>query len=69
MSKLYHELNRRNVFKTIGVYGAAEWKWDIDVGRTISIRLVSNLEGDFEMDNEKFFTKFNRSEKHKALDY
>ena len=50
--------------------GTAEgaFKWDIDANRVISFRLVSNLEGDFEMDNEKFLTKFKRSEKHKALD-
>ena len=51
--------------------GTAEgtFKWDIDSSRIVSVRMVSYLEGNFEMNNEKFFTKFNRSEKHKVLDY
>ena len=33
------------------------WKWDVEAGNVISARSISNLQGDFEMDDETFSSK------------
>jgi len=50
--------------------GAADgmWKWDVESGCFLSLRVVSKLQGDFEMDDETFFTKLSRTELHKLLE-
>ena len=45
----------------------AIWKWDIENNGVISIRSISNLKGDFQMDDETFFTKLSREETFKLL--
>jgi len=44
-----------------------KWKWDVGAGRIISVRIKSNLKGEFKMDDETFFTKLTRDEIHKFL--
>ncbi len=44
-----------------------KWKWDVGAGRIISVRIKSNLMGEFKMDDETFFTKLTRDEIHKFL--
>ena len=44
-----------------------KWKWNIEGGGIISVRQVSNLQGDFEMDGETFVTKLSRNEYSKLL--
>jgi len=43
------------------------WKWDVEAGNVISARSISNLQGDFEMDDETFFSKLSREETFKLL--
>ena len=44
-----------------------KWKWDVASGRIISVRITSDLQGDFKMDDETFFTRLTRDEIHKLL--
>jgi len=44
-----------------------KWKWDVGAGRIISVRIKSNLKGEFKMDDETFFTKLTRDESLKLL--
>ena len=44
------------------------YKWDVESNEVISIRSISNLQGDFAMDDETFFTKLSREETHKLLE-
>ena len=43
------------------------YKWDVGAGEIINARIRSNLQGDFKMDDETFFTKLTRDEIHKLL--
>ena len=49
--------------------GTVEGKatWDVEGGYMIYYRIFSNLQGDFEMDDETFFTKLTKDESHKFL--
>ena len=44
-----------------------KWKWDVGAGRIISVRIKSNLQGEFKMEDETFFTKLTRDEIHRLL--
>ena len=37
-------------------------QWDIEAGITLSVRTGGDLQGDFEMDDETFTTRFHRFE-------
>ena len=43
------------------------WKWDFEDDIMIYNRNISNLQGNFKMDDETFFTKLSREETHKIL--
>ena len=44
-----------------------KFKWDVGAGEIIYARIRSNLQGDFKMDDETFFTQLNRDEIHRLL--
>ena len=44
-----------------------KWRWDVEAGYAINVRQIINLQGDFEMDDETFFTKLSREETFKLL--
>ena len=44
-----------------------KWRWDVEAGYAINVRQIINLQGDFEMDDETFFSKLSREETFKLL--